>query len=379
MKVKLTLTRTGQEAVDLSLVAEPTTTIGDLARALLNADPLHAGSPPQSRETSTLRIHDAAGQGELLDRAITLDEASLGSGTTVSIATVGSRPEKAVAAAGTLRVVEGPDAGKTFSLPAGHSTVGRDPSSRVALSDPLISKLHLRVNVSDHVEIIDAGSANGTLVNGDLVDRAVLLDTDRVTIGDSVVVLTPAAHSGAVERAGVVHFNRSPRLDPQYPGVKLKAPEPPEKPQSARLPYLALLAPLIVGLVLIVVSPGNVLSLVFIALSPVLLVATYVDNLLQNRKAWKNARKDFFASVDGLRSELDELHAAEREGRLSESPAVELVVADTAERRPLLWTRRPEHDAYMSLRLGFGRMPSRHELEMPTQRRGPARSVESAG
>lgn len=364
MKVKLTLVRTGEPSVDLSVTAEPTTTVGDLARALRNGDPLR-GAAARPAEM-TLRVDET-----VLDRAITLDEAAIGSGSTVSLAEIGSVPRKATEAAGTLRVLEGPDAGRSFPLPAGHSTVGRDPSSRVALTDPLISKLHLRVNVSDHVEVIDAGSANGTLVNGDPVDRAVLLDTDRVTIGDSVVVITAAAHSGAVERAGVVHFNRSPRLDPQYPGVKLKAPEPPEKPQPARLPYLALLAPLIVGAVLLIVSPGNVLSLVFIALSPVLMVASFVDNLLQNRKAWKTARKEFFASVDSLSAELDRLHEAERAGRLSESPAVERVVRETAERTPLLWTRRPEHEAYLSLRLGLGRMPSRHELEMPTQRRGP--------
>ena len=35
-----------------------------------------------------------------------------------------------------------------------------------------------------------------------------------------------------------------------------------------------------------------------------------------------------------------------------------------------MWTRRPEHGAFVSLRLGLGRMRSRSELELPGDRKG---------
>jgi S-DNA-T family DNA segregation ATPase FtsK/SpoIIIE len=373
VKVKLTLRRSDEANIDLVVVAEATSTVGDLARSIANSDPRRGTQALLEPGAVTLRFHASptTDASIALDPALTLDEASIGSGTTISIGPLGAPGARAVAAAGIMRVLEGPDAGRSYELPIGHSTVGRDPSGRVPLTDPLASKLHLRVNVSDHVEIIDAGSSNGTLVNGEPVDRAVLMDTDRVTIGDTVAQFVAAAHGAAIERAGVVQFNRSPRLDPIFPGMKLKAPEPPERPQPGRLPWLALIAPLIVGAMLIFVSPGNVLSLVFIALSPVLMVASFVDNLLQNRKAWKTARKEFFDSVEGVRSTIRAVHEAEIAGRLSETPSSGSVLLDTLNLGQLLWTRRPEHDAFLSLRLGLGRMPSRIELEMPGQRKGP--------
>lgn len=377
MKLKLTFVRPGNDAVDLSITAEPTSSIGDIARELHNADPKNSGAVPAEPGSLTLRMHalaDATGSSgsTIVDHSMTLADSGVASGSVISLSPVagtkGEARERDTAAV--VKIVEGPGAGKEFSIPLGSTTIGRDVSHGIVLEDPLVSKTHARLNVTDTIEIIDSGSANGTLVNDQQMGRAVLVDGDRIAVGDTVLSATVVSHSGASTSAGVVHFNRSPRLDPKYVGRKFKAPEVPEKPRPTRLPYLALLAPLIMGAAIFFLSPGNLFSIAFMALSPVLLVAGFIDNRIQNKKQWKTARGDFESSIVALEGGIDNAHADERAGRLSEAPSVADVVEEGAAYRALLWTRRPEHDSFLDVRLGRGRMPSRHELELPGQRKG---------
>ncbi len=375
MKIKLTLVRPGGTTVDVTVTAEPTTPIGDLARELSVADPKASGNFSDNSQQLSLRLHrvgDLSGAGaRVLDETIALADSTVTGGSILSICRAGEsakmRGRSSVAAIISIR--SGADAGRTFELPSGSSTVGRDAKNRVALNDPLVSMSHLRINVTDVAELIDLGSANGTLVNGEQVDRAALAPQDLVSVGDTVLSIAVTAQAAAEDQAGTVYLNRSPRLDPRYPGRKFKAPEPPEKPKPQKLPWLALLAPLAMGIVLWLVTQ-SLLSVIFIALSPLLMIATYVDNRVQTRRQWKQAKADFEATVHALEQQIDDEHEVERLGRLSETPSLEQVTDAASARQALLWTRRPEHGAFLSLRLGLGRMPSRIELELPAERRG---------
>jgi len=374
MKIRLTLVRPGGSTADVVVTAEPGSSIAEVAHRLDEADPQHpagaATSTPQ-----TLRLHQRGTSTEgaaVLDPDAPIGESGLASGAIVSLAPPTTFSEGRSPLGATLRIVEGLGAGQTVPLPYGSSSIGRDPGNRVVLADSLVSKTHARVTVGDTIELVDTGSANGTLVNGLPVDRAVLVAGDLVTLGDTVVTIE-ASHGEAVPpRTGTVHFNRSPRLDPQYAGSVLKAPEPPEHPKPPRLPYIALLAPLVMGGVLLAVNPSNPLSIAFIALSPVILIAGYIDNRLQGRRQWREVRKQFEDSIASMNTEVARLHTLERTGRLAEAPSVADIVAGAQTLSPLLWTRRPEHEVFLSLRLGIGRVPSRHQLEMPGQRKGPA-------
>lgn len=378
MRLRLTLVRSSAEPIDLTITAESTTTITQLARELHNADPLSAGRASVHDGDLTVRLHhgaDTSGASgvSVFNESSLVGDVPLASGAVISLVSrsVSTAPQQAAVAA-RLRVLSGSDAGQIFDLRGGVSTVGRDASNTVVLSDPLVSKHHCRIAVTDTVEIIDSGSANGTLVDGQAADRVVVSPDDLVTVGDTVLCverLSGAPLADAMQ--GPVAFIRSPRLDPIYLGVKIKAPEPPEQPEKQRLPWLALLAPLLLGAVIFAVNPGNPLSVVFVALSPLLMVASYIDNRLQNKRQWKRAVEQFDASVGAVAEDIRHLHDAERAGRRSEAPTVAEVLDAARTRSSLLWTRRPEHESYLAMRLGSGALPSRHELEMPGQRKGP--------
>jgi pSer/pThr/pTyr-binding forkhead associated (FHA) protein len=62
--------------------------------------------------------------------------------------------------------------------------VGRIDSNHIVLDDPSVSRVHARFILGrEGVEVEDCGSSVGTLVNGDLIDRARLRQGDIIRIG----------------------------------------------------------------------------------------------------------------------------------------------------------------------------------------------------
>ena len=77
-----------------------------------------------------------------------------------------------------LTMTVGSRAGVSFLLdPTEENRIGRDPECAIALGDPLCSRVHAIV-VQDRRRwrIRDAGSRNGTYVNDQKIDEAVLAD-----------------------------------------------------------------------------------------------------------------------------------------------------------------------------------------------------------
>jgi pSer/pThr/pTyr-binding forkhead associated (FHA) protein len=80
-------------------------------------------------------------------------------------------------------------------------TIGRSPNSDVMLDEASISRLHAYVHDEDgEAFLMDAGSSNGTVVNGKPISRrgegkpTALKDGDRVELGDVAVnYVTPTA------------------------------------------------------------------------------------------------------------------------------------------------------------------------------------------
>ncbi|MGH7539493.1 MAG: FHA domain-containing protein [Gemmatimonadota bacterium] len=84
-----------------------------------------------------------------------------------------------------LQVKRGPNAGSTFLLQEESSSVGRNPDSVVFLDDITVSRAHATFErrPDDGWYVKDAGSLNGTYVNGEQVDETKLATGDQVQIG----------------------------------------------------------------------------------------------------------------------------------------------------------------------------------------------------
>jgi hypothetical protein len=95
----------------------------------------------------------------------------------------------AVPAAGsaTLSLLDGDRVTDTFRI-AGTMTVGRMPGCDVVIADPGASREHARIEQrADAYVLVDLGSTNGTLVNGEPVSEHALTDGDRITIGSTIL------------------------------------------------------------------------------------------------------------------------------------------------------------------------------------------------
>ena len=80
-------------------------------------------------------------------------------------------------------ILQSPDA--TFRLKSGAiKTVGRAPRADFILDVALVSRLHCRLTAgATELEVVDLESTNGTYVNGERAERAILKTGDRLGVG----------------------------------------------------------------------------------------------------------------------------------------------------------------------------------------------------
>ena len=83
-----------------------------------------------------------------------------------------------------LVVKRGPNAGSRFLLDQDVTTAGRHPDSDIFLDDVTVSRRHVEFHrEGGGFSVHDVGSLNGTYVNREPVDTAVLANGDEVQIG----------------------------------------------------------------------------------------------------------------------------------------------------------------------------------------------------
>jgi pSer/pThr/pTyr-binding forkhead associated (FHA) protein len=104
-------------------------------------------------------------------------------------ATAGVEPQvsgvEALPSGSALLVVKrGPNAGSRFLLDQPVTSAGRHPDSDIFLDDVTVSRRHAEFRVENNeFQVVDVGSLNGTYVNREPVDSAVLANGDEVQIG----------------------------------------------------------------------------------------------------------------------------------------------------------------------------------------------------
>ncbi len=109
-----------------------------------------------------------------------------------------------------LAVILGPDVGARVVLNRSVET-GRDPSCELPLHDENVSWRHVRVEDRgcDEWAIVDLGSTNGTILNGQPCAGAILKPGDRIFIGKTVIEM----QKDAVRDAQAVELERLLLID----------------------------------------------------------------------------------------------------------------------------------------------------------------------
>jgi pSer/pThr/pTyr-binding forkhead associated (FHA) protein len=96
-----------------------------------------------------------------------------------------------------LVVKRGPNAGARFLLDQAITATGRHPDSDIFLDDITVSRRHAQFCcVNGEFQVVDVGSLNGTYLNRELVDSAVLANGDEVQIGKFRLVFLTGPQNG---------------------------------------------------------------------------------------------------------------------------------------------------------------------------------------
>ena len=351
MRLWLALSVAGAEPVTVSVDADPDATVESLAAELSRVGGaacdggLYVGG---RRLAPDIRVADCG----LLDG----DVVRLGDG-----------PTEHTGPSGTWRllVTGGPDAGQSLPLARGAHALGRDapPFARDRSLAPC--QVELVVSAAG-VVLRDLGPAGGTLLDGEPVSGQAAVGPGQVVgAGDSLLsVERTGPAQAALEPAGPggVTFVRPPRLLPVRREVRLVLPAVPRAQPRRRLPLPAVLAPLVLGAVMGLVT-RNPLYLLLGAAGPVLAVGSAFTD---RRVAAASHREDLRRHAVAMRVVADELAGAlrvETARRRAEhpDPATTVQVAVVAARR--LWERRPTDPDALVLRVGTSHLPAEVALQ----------------
>jgi S-DNA-T family DNA segregation ATPase FtsK/SpoIIIE len=331
-------TPTGEREV--LLTAEPGATVAELAAALGSA-----GSPVWL-------------DGVVVSPGDPL--AALGDGSVVHVGCAPAAPPPYPGVA-EVALVGGLDAGRRVPLAPGSHALGR--SGPVALASPTVSRRHadLAVAPSGAVAVRDAGSRNGTRVDGAwaLVETPLAPDS-VVTLGACHAVVRPVA---APPARGRTTHNRPPRPPAPAAPAALRLPAAaPARGERPRFSWAAVLVPVVLGAVLVVLL-GNLTYAVLTLLGPVMVVANWAEERRRRRADTRTDGRREASEVAAFRSAVAGAHAAERRRRRAASPDLAALLAVAEAAAPTLWERRPAHDDHLRLALGLGTLPWRPPLD----------------
>ncbi|BEL04225.1 FtsK/SpoIIIE domain-containing protein [Actinoplanes sichuanensis] len=349
----------GDRRADLHVRCTPTATVDDLRAAL--AERLQLADPG---ELSVDGRRPAAG-----DR---LAAAGVRAGATVCLG-----PARQLARAPeprrVLEGVAGPDGGLIIALPeTGTISIGRDASNTVVLADTAVSRRHAIVACTPgEVVVRDAGSANGTEVNG-----TVLIDAQPLTAGAVVQVgdnqLRFRAGPDAAPAAKLVRQpDGSDRLDrpqrftepPVVREVRLPR-KPPDRSRSSAGIGWAALSSLVLGVVAYFVFHSFTFLLLAAASTATLLISALVSYVRARREQARAAGRHA-AEHAAAEAEIEALVVAERTARRRATPGPADVVAIARRPGPTLWERRPTHPDFLEVRIGIAALPSRVTVRDP--------------
>ena len=335
------------------------TTIGQFADAVEDRFD-RAGHTPRS-------IHRRSRGSKYLSRADLLYGSDLRNGDEIELALdTGLRSGEAQEAVATLRVVTGPESGRTFDLQRGESTIGRSKQCTVTINDDMASRTHASVRVTDIVEVADAGSTNGVVVNdGQINGVRRLRPGDRVLIGDTefVVELLGGLHEAVDFAENSVEFNRPPRIDRPFTPVKIGLPSPLDPPPRQRFPLIAAIVPVIMAVVMYLAFQ-QIRMLLFMAFSPVMILGNFYESKRSGRADYATRKAEHEATLNDQIEALSAAHDEEIRTRFRFFPSNDELLGTVADLSPRLWEREIEDDDFLDIRVGLKEQPSLIEVDI---------------
>jgi DNA segregation ATPase FtsK/SpoIIIE, S-DNA-T family len=235
------------------------------------------------------------------------------------------------------RMVKKPRAGET--LPDGTVTV--DPAADI----PLV-----------HLERVAVGEPTAWTPGANLAVGHVLLTVQPVSPADASLSPNP---SGAT-----LDFNRPPRLLPPVRRTQFSLPQEPRRPEKTPIPLLMMFVPLVMG-GLMWVFTKNPLSLIFMAMTPVMALGNFTTGRRQSKKRYAREFAEFADRTSRIQQEALEGLAEERTFRRRDFADPAEVLMTAVGPRARLWERRQTDPDFLVARIGTADLPSEVHVNNP--------------
>ncbi|HEX2738212.1 MAG TPA: FHA domain-containing protein, partial [Acidimicrobiia bacterium] len=268
-----------------------------------------------------------------------------------------------------LAIVAGPDSGRRFLFGDGVVVVGRSRSADATLSDPSVSRRHCAFELTDGVIRVFEVRAPIFVEERAIGPGAGLRVGELVTLGSTVAIVREAEKGpqgseidgqrrpddrGRPDEHGRVAFNRPPRGQTVSTRFEVTLGAPPDRPRRIMLSGATALAPLLMGGAMLVLT-RNPLMLVFMALSPVMAVWSYVEERRRGHRAFRVEAHAFRARLEHVIEQVRSATVVERNVRRAGAPDTACLVARAESQASTLWERRASDDDFLRLRLGWAR------------------------
>ncbi|MHA7219107.1 FtsK/SpoIIIE domain-containing protein [Arthrobacter sp. MDT1-48-3] len=311
------------------------------------------------------------------DESVFVDEAEVRGSTPVSelVLLEGSRIARAPWPAPqrvrdwSVTLAGGQHTGAVTDVPRGREMlIGRSPHADLTLPAESASWEHCRLRREDDgVRVLDSGSTNGTLVDGERVgdDGVLVREIATITAGGTVLLLrrsldeTPAPAPGSLHNltpAATAPFNRPPRPGKAPAADALIPPSPKDVPPAGKFSYISVLAPLVMAVAMVIIL-RDLRFAMFAMLSPVMAVGMWFEQKRRHARGLKDEDARFTAAIEDFEQQIRA--AAETETalrhRLIPDPAT--VVRRAALPATSLWQRRADADDFLALHAGTGDVP----------------------
>ncbi|MET7750614.1 FtsK/SpoIIIE domain-containing protein [Micromonospora sp. NPDC005367] len=314
-----------------------------------------------------------------LDPRATLAESPLMPGSVISVGGPGPVGRLVDAgAAGLLEVVHGPDRGLTVALRPGRHVVARNSTVAVPLRDPDVSRrahAELTIHQDGRAEVTDAGSSNGTFVDGARITGTARL-APRSVLGIGANELhwkRIPPDSLRVTRApdGRLDFDRAFTVAPVVPDLEVTFP--------ARQPAVRRSATMVLLGAGAAVVAASITQHPLAWLGAVAAIVGYLVVSSSEEKQSNEQKEAFAAAQRAIEDRIAAQVKAETAARRLLAPGPAEVVAAASGERGDLWTRRSDAPHGLTLRVGTADQPAAVTLrgdpwpgfEQPTMHAAP--------
>lgn len=269
--------------------------------------------------------------------------------------------------------------------------IGRDADCTVSVKDKQISGKHAILSrVHDCWEVRDAGSSNGSYVNGQRITKTVLKTGDVIDVGlchiayldKYLSIRCPGKVTLNIQKQENMklyeandeypyEFHRAPRLLQEIEEETVQVDSVPSMPNAPEMNWFSVLVPPLASMgimfLLVFFMGFSSTMLMFSAPTTVLgIVVTIVNYRKQKKKIGSGVamlREKYVAYLREIEGRVTEKQDQQRKILTQANPAPCELMQLVKTLDHTLWERRGDDEDFMALRLGLGAIPSCVKLQ----------------